>query len=274
GGFSRTAVNDSAGARTPLASVITAAIVLVTIAALTPLFENLPKAALGAIIIVAVINLIDIAEMRHIAAVKRTDLVGLGVAFLATLVLGIEVGIGIAVVASMLVVFARMSKPHDAVLGRIPGTTSWRNLERFPDAETIPGIDVVRMDAAMSFVNAQHVKRLLTDRAARLTAEPRALVLDCSGINDIDATGAETLSEILADIDDSPVTLHLCDVKGPVRDVLRRAGLWQRLEGRIQATAHQAVEVITGAADPAPGDLRPHPARRRQGPVAARARAV
>ena len=256
GGFSRTAVNDSAGARTPLASVITAAIVLVTIAVLTPLFENLPKAALGAIIIVAVINLVDIAEMRHIAVVKRTDLVGLGVAFLATLVLGIEVGIGIAVVASMLVVFARMSKPHDAVLGRIPGTTSWRNLERFPDAETIPGIDVVRIDAAMSFVNAQHVKRLLTDRAARLAVEPRALVLDCSGINDIDATGAETLSEILADIDDSPVTLHLCDVKGPVRDVLRRAGLWQRLEGRIQATAHQAVEVITGAADPAPGDLR------------------
>ena len=115
---------------------------------------------------------------------------------------------------------------------------------------------MVRIDAAMSFVNAQHVKRLLTDRAARLTAEPRALVLDCSGINDIDATGAETLSEILADIDDSPVTLHLCDVKGPVRDVLRRAGLWQRLEGRIQATAHQAVEVITGDADPAPGDLR------------------
>jgi len=256
GGFSRTAVNDSAGARTPLASVITAAIVLVTIAVLTPLFEDLPKAALGAIIIVAVINLVDIAEMRHIAAVKRTDLIGLSVAFVATLVLGIEVGIGIAVVASMLVVFARMSKPHDAVLGRIPGTTSWRNLERFPDAETIPGIDVVRIDAAMSFVNAQHVKRLLTDRASRLTAEPRALVLDCSGINDIDATGAETLSEILADIDDSPATLHLCDVKGPVRDVLRRAGLWARLEGRIHATAHQAVEAITGASEPAPGDRR------------------
>ncbi|MFZ8876138.1 MAG: SulP family inorganic anion transporter [Ilumatobacteraceae bacterium] len=256
GGFSRTAVNDSAGARTPLASVITAVIVLITIALLTPLFENLPKAALGAIIIVAVINLVDIAEMRHIAAVKRTDLVGLGVAFFATLILGIEVGIGVAVVASMLVVFARMSKPHTAVLGRIPGTTSWRNLERFPDAETIPGIDIVRIDAALSFVNSQHVKRLLGDRAAQLQIEPRALVLDCSGINDIDATGAETLAEILTDLDESPVVLHLCDVKGPVRDVLRRAGLWERLDGRLHATAHQAVELITGSAEPAPGDRR------------------
>ena len=256
GGFSRTAVNDSAGARTPLASVITAVIVLITIALLTPLFENLPKAALGAIIIVAVINLVDIAEMRHIAAVKRTDLVGLGVAFFATLILGIEVGIGVAVVASMLVVFARMSKPHTAVLGRIPGTTSWRNLERFPDAETIPGIDIVRIDAALSFVNSQHVKRLLGDRAAQLQTEPRVLVLDCSGINDIDATGAETLAEILTDLDESPVVLHLCDVKGPVRDVLRRAGLWERLDGRLHATAHQAVELITGLAEPAPGDRR------------------
>ena len=256
GGFSRTAVNDSAGAKTPLASVITAAIVLITIALLTPLFENLPKAALGAIIIVAVINLVDIAEMRHIAAVKRTDLVGLSVAFFATLILGIEVGIAVAVVASMLVVFARMSKPHTAVLGRIPGTTSWRNLERFPDAETISGIDVIRIDAALSFVNAQHVKRLLGDRAARLVEEPRALVLDCSGINDIDATGAETLAEILTDLDESPVVLHLCDVKGPVRDVLRRAGLWDRLDSRIHATAHQAAEFITGSAEPAPGDLR------------------
>ena len=256
GGFSRTAVNDSAGAKTPLASVITAVIVLITIALLTPLFENLPKAALGAIIIVAVINLVDIAEMRHIAAVKRTDLVGLSVAFFATLILGIEVGIAVAVVASMLVVFARMSKPHTAVLGRIPGTTSWRNLERFPDAETISGIDVIRIDAALSFVNAQHVKRLLGDRAARLVEEPRALVLDCSGINDIDATGAETLAEILTDLDESPVVLHLCDVKGPVRDVLRRAGLWDRLDSRIHATAHQAAEFITGSAEPAPGDLR------------------
>lgn len=255
GGFSRTAVNDAAGARTPLASIVTALLILVTVLFFTPLFEQLPQAALGAIIIVAVLNLIDVREMRHIAHVKRSDLVGLGVAFFATLALGIELGILVAVVASMLVVFARMSKPHTATLGRIPGTTSYRNIDRFPEAENEDGLRVIRIDAAMSFANAQFVKRLTLDAAAAIDAEPRVLVLDCSGINDIDATGADTLGEIITELDESPVTLHLADVKGPVRDVLRRSGLWDRLDGRIHATPHQAVQTIHGLRG-APGSLR------------------
>ncbi|MGA1344933.1 MAG: SulP family inorganic anion transporter [Ilumatobacteraceae bacterium] len=254
GGFSRTAVNDAAGARTPLASLITAGLVLVTIAFLTPLFGNLPKATLGAVIIVAVVNLVDIREMRHIAKVKRSDLVGLAIAFGATLVLGIEIGIAVAVVASMLVVFARMSRPHSAVLGRIPGTTSYRNLDRFPEAETTSGVRVVRIDAALSFVNAQHVKRLLLAEGSGIGG-PGTLVLDCSGINDLDATGADTLAELIDEFADSPIDLHLCDVKGPVRDVLRRAGLWDRLGGRLHATAHQAVEAVASGS-PSRRDLR------------------
>ena len=246
GGFSRTAVNDSAGARTPLASLITAALVLLTIAFLTPLFTSLPQAALGAIIIVAVVNLIDVKQARHIVAVKRSDVIGLTVGFVATLLLGIEVGIVIAVVASMLVVFARMSKPHVAALGRIPGSTSYRNVRRFPEVETTPGIHVLRIDAAMSFANATFVKRLVLDAAAELTDEPRALVLDFSGINDIDATGADTMDEILTEIEDTPVQLHLSDVKGPVRDVLMRAGLWDRFPNRVHATSHLAVKSILG----------------------------
>ena len=240
GGFSRTAVNNTAGARTPLASIITALLVLVSIAVLTPLFTNLPKAALGAIIIVAVINLIDIAEMRHIATVKRSDTVGMGVAFVGTLAVGIELGILIAVVASMLVVFARMSRPHTAVLGRIPDTTSYRNINRFPEAVQVDGVRVIRIDAALSFANSQYVKRLLLAEADPSDGRHR-VVLDCSGINDVDATGAETLSDIITEFAESPVELHLCDVKGPVRDVLHRSGLWKNLEGRIHSTPHQAV---------------------------------
>jgi SulP family sulfate permease len=246
GGFSRTAVNDSAGARTPLASLITTALILLTIAFLTPLFTSLPQAALGAIIIVAVVNLIDVKQARHIVAVKRSDLIGLTIAFVATLLLGIEVGILIAVVASMLVVFARMSKPHTATLGRIPGSTSFRNVRRFSEVETTPGVRVLRMDAAMSFANATFVKRLVLDATAELTDKPRALVLDCSGINDIDATGADTMDEILTEIEESPVQLHLSNVKGPVRDVLIRAGLWDRFLKRVHATNHQAVKAILG----------------------------
>lgn len=246
GGFSRTAVNDTAGARTPLASIVTAILVLLTVVFLTPLFSALPQAALGAIIIVAVINLVDVKEMRHIAHVKRSDMIGMSVAFVATLALGIELGILVAVVSSMLVVFARMSKPHTATLGRIPGTTSYRNVDRFPEAEVDEGVRVIRIDAAMSFANSQFVKRLTLDAARDLDTAPRVLVLDCSGINDIDATGADTLSEIITEIDESPVSLHLADVKGPVRDVLRRAGLWDRLDGRIHATPHQAVLAAHG----------------------------
>jgi SulP family sulfate permease len=246
GGFSRTAVSDASGTRTPLASIIAALLIIPTLLFLTPVFASLPNAALGATIIVAVINLVDVAEMRHIARVKRSDLIGLGIAFVATLVFGIERGMLIAIVASMLVVFARMSRPHSATLGRIPETTNYRNVDRFPDAVAEPGIRVIRIDAALSFVNAQHVKDLCLGVARLVDAPPRALIVDCSGINDIDATGIEALSEILTEFDAGPVTLHLCDVKGPVRDVLHRAGVWARLDGRIHATAHQAVEAVQG----------------------------
>ncbi|MGH1491936.1 MAG: SulP family inorganic anion transporter [Acidimicrobiales bacterium] len=238
GGFSRTAVNDTAGARTPLASLITAAIVLVTIAFLTPLFSSLPNAALGAIIIMAVTGLIDVAEMRHIAKVKRSDLVGLAVAFFATLALGIELGILVAVVASMLVVFARMSMPHSATLGHVEGTTSYRNVERFPEAQTVDGVRIVRIDAALSFVNAVNVKKLIL---RHVDTQPRALIIDASGINDLDATGAEMLHELVAEIADRGVALHLSDVKGPVRDVLRRAGIWDALGEQIHTSTNDAM---------------------------------
>ena len=255
GGFSRTAVNDTAGARTPFASLITAAIVLTTIAFLTPLFASLPNAALGAIIIMAVVGLVDVKEMRHIARVKRSDLVGLTVAFVATLALGIEIGIGVAVVASMLVVFARMSMPHSAVLGHVAGTTSYRNVDRFPEARTVDGIHVVRIDAALSFVNSVNVKKLLLAAADGITDAPRALVLDASGINDLDATGAETLGELLDEMDDRGVVFHLADVKGPVRDVMRNAGLWARLGDRVHTSASDAVAAII-ADRPGPADQR------------------
>lgn len=254
GGFSRTAVNATAGARTPLASLITAGIVLVTIAFLTPLLTSLPNAALGAIIIMAVIGLVDIAEMRHIAKVKQTDLVGLSVAFMATLILGIEIGIVVAVVASMLVVFVRMSTPHAAVLGHVDGTTNYRNVDRFPEAEVLGSVSIVRIDAALSFANASFVKKLLMGQVADPDS-PRILVLDASGINDIDATGAEMLSEVLEDFDERDIELHLTGLKGPVRDVLWRADLWAGLEDRVHSSTHDAMQAI-GAHEASPVDKR------------------
>ena len=203
----------------------------------------------------AVIGLIDLAEMRHIATVKRSDLIGLSVAFIATLVLGIEIGIGVAIVASMLVVFARMSLPHSAVLGHVPDTTSYRNIDRFPEATTMDGLRVIRIDAALSFVNATNVKKLILANADELTTEPRALVLDASGVNDIDATGAAMLSEVLDELTARGVGLHLSDVKGPVRDVLHRAGIWAALGQRVHSSTHDAVIAIANDSS-APADQR------------------
>lgn len=260
GGFSRTAVNDTAGARTPFASLITAGIVLATIAFLTPLFASLPNAALGAIIIVAVVGLVDIAEMRHIAKVKKSDLIGLGVAFFATLILGIEMGILVAVVASMLVVFARMSMPHSAVLGHVEGTTSYRNVARFPEAKTIDGVHIIRIDAAVSFVNAVSVRTLLLDTLENTTGqavEMRALVVDASGINDLDATGADMLNDVLTEFAQNGIELHLTDVKGPVRDVLRDAGIWARLGDRVHTSTNDALDALS-AFEAGPADQRRH----------------
>ena len=256
GGFSRTAVNDTAGARTQVASLVTAAVVLLTIAFLTPLLTSLPNAALAAIILVAIVGLVDIAEMRHIATVKRSDMIGLGVAFVATLVVGIELGIVIAVLASMLVVFARMSMPHSAELGLVEGTTTYRNLARFPEVHLLAGVSIIRIDAALSFVNATNVKKLLLSYGEQLNQEPRMLVLDASGINDIDATAAERLHEAMRELADRGVALHLSDVKGPVRDVLRRSGIWDELGGRVHASTYEAVKAISS------GNLAPCDQRR------------
>lgn len=273
GGFSRTAVNASAGARTQFASLITAAIVILTLLVLTPLFESLPQAALGAIIIMAVVNLIDITEMRHIAQVKRSDLLTLAVAFFGTLLLGIELGIAVAVLVSMLVVFARMSKPFTAVLGKVPGTLSYRNIERFPDAEVTTGVRVIRMDAALSFVNAAFTKQLLLEQAKLIEGTVddvvdgrRVLVLECSGINDLDVTGAGILDEVLDDLEDHGVELYLSDVKGPTRDVLEAAHLWERFAGRVFATTDAAVRCAVGH-DPPPPSLRAAGIHEREDPA-------
>lgn len=256
GGFSRSAVNDSAGARTPLASIVSAGLVVFTLAVLTPLFSTLPKVALAAIILVAVVKLVDVEAIKEIVRVKPSDGISLGVAFVATLAFGIERGILIAVAASLIIVFARMATPHVAQLGRIPGTTTFRNVERFPEVEVDPVVRIVRIDAGLSFINVSAVKRLLALEMA--AAGPSgALVLDASGVNDIDSAGVDLLGDVFDDSERRGVALHLADVKGPVRDVLHRAGLWERLDGRTHVSVDDAL-ASARADEIGPGE-RPHP---------------
>jgi sulfate permease, SulP family len=243
GGFSRTAVNGDAGARTPLASLVTVAIILVALVLLTPLLRSLPSATLGAIVVVAVSSLIDVAEAKHIARVRRLDLIPLAVAFVATLALGVELGIAVAVAASLALVFVGLMRPHTAELGRVPGTTVYRNRSRFPDVETVPGVALLRLDTSVTFANVAFVKRRLAELVVE-RPDARVIVLDCNGVNDLDVSGEQALREIDEELTDRGIQLHLATVKGPVRDVLTRSGMWARLDGRVHLDVHEAVRAI------------------------------
>lgn len=245
GGFSRTAVNAGAGANTPLASLITALSVLLTVLLFTPLFAELPKATLGAIVVVAVAGLVDIDELMHLAKVDRADFGVAVFAFVATLAIGIELGIAAAVAASVIVVLARQARPHTAELGRVPGTRVYRNRSRFPEVETDDRIVVVRIDASLTFVNAT----FLRPRIERLLAEHpavEAVVIAAQGINSLDASAEQALGALLDDLDARGIELHFASIKGPVRDTLISSGLWDRLGVRLHAGVAEAVDHLSG----------------------------
>ncbi len=247
GSFSRTAVSSEAGARTQLASVVAATLVVATIALLTPVLSSLPLAVLAAVVIVAVIRLVDVAEIRRIARVKPIDMVSLTVAFAATLLLGVVVGISAGIVVSLLVALIELARPSVVVLGRRADSTSYRSVKRFDDADEVPGVRIVRVDAPLVFANTSWVKNVLV-LEARTAADNgvHVLVVNCAGMNDVDSGGVAIFEEALDEIEAIGVELHLVDVKGPVREVFRRSGTWERLEGRLHYGIHEAVESVLG----------------------------
>lgn len=228
GGFSRTAVNDQAGAKTTVASLVSAGIVGLTLLLLTDLFRTLPNAVLAAIVMVAVANLVNWREAVHLWKVDRRDFWLMALTFAATLGLGIEEGILVGVLVSLGALVYETSRPHAAVLGRLPGTDTFRNLERHPEAEPPDGVVVFRMDSALCFANVEFLRdqvRMLVET----DPTPRALVLDFHAVNGIDSTGLHHLEELLAYLDRVGVSVRFAGVKGPVMDRLRRAGLNARI---------------------------------------------
>jgi sulfate permease, SulP family len=240
GGFSRTAVNFQAGARTPLASLVTAAMVAIAVTMLTPLFTHLPRAVLAAIIVVAVSGLIDVQEARRTWRVQRTDALSLAATFLGTLVIGVEPGIALGVALSLVLFVWRSSNPHTAELGRVEGTDLMRNVSRYPTL-TDPAVAVLRVDAPLYFANAAFVQDLLLGLPAERPGL-RAVVLDCGAVPDIDTSGEHALRHAAEELAAGGVQMHLATVRGPLRDVLQRSGLWEELgAGRVHASVPEAL---------------------------------
>ena len=247
GGFSRSAVNHQAGARSGLASVVSALLVAVTLLALTPLFRDLPQAALAALVIVAVAGLIDTAEPRHLWRVRRSDAVTLAVTFLATLLIGVEPGILIGVGFSLAVFVWRSAFPHVAVMGRLDESGVWRNVTRYPDVRLSQQLVVLRPDASLYFANATYLRDVV-ERALAERAEAAGLVLDLSAVNDVDAVGLGALDQLMAELDQRGLEVHLAGMKGPVRDVAAKAGWLERHAGRaFHLSIDQAVATAEAA---------------------------
>lgn len=224
GGFSRSAVNFQAGARTPVASLVTAVVVAATALVLTPLFFHLPKAVLAAIVVVAVLGLVDRRTPLTAWQARRSDGVAVGLTFGATLLLGVEPGLAAGVIFSLGVFLWRSARPHTAELGRVPCTDLYRNVERY-EVLTDPSVLVLRVDGPLYFANAER----LEDQVLH-TVDNRgaicAVVLDASTISDTDADGAHALGRLRERLRDHSVALHLATVRGPVRDLLTRSGVW------------------------------------------------
>jgi SulP family sulfate permease len=246
-GFSRTAVNDDAGAQTNLAAIFSAGVIALTLLLLTPLFYFLPKAVLAAIVMVAVAGLVDVEEARHLWHVDRTDFALMMLTFAATLGLGIEQGILTGVIVSLVVVIYQTSQPHTAVMGRLPGTKTYRNVRRNPEALTRSHTVIVRMDADLYFANASAFKDLMLEVDLK-DESLETVIVDMYPVNQIDSTGAHTLHEVIETCHRNGVTVLLAGVKGPVRDVLDDAGITDELgTDHFFLEVHHAVRAADSA---------------------------
>ena len=231
GSLGRSALNATAGARTPLAAIVTALCVLLIAVFLTPLFTYLPNVALAAILVVSSLRLIDTREIRYLFNVKVTEGLLLAFTFVVTLVFGVMPGLLLGIIASILLFITLNTRPYTAILGRLPNTNIFRNVEHFPEAETIPGLVILRIDASLYFANVVFLKQRLHEICRCYEGELQALILDASAVNDLDSSADTALHQLSAEFKKQGITFYIAGVKAPVREVMRRSGLYSALGG-------------------------------------------
>jgi SulP family sulfate permease len=255
GGFSRSVVNFDAGAQTPAAGVFTAIGIMLASLLLTPALYYLPQATLSATIIVAVLSLVDFEIFRKTWRYSKPDFAAGLTTLLVTLGSGIEIGLMVGVGVSLALYLLRTSRPHIAEVGLVAGTEHFRNILRH-EVLVSPRLVSLRVDESLYFANS----RALEDRVNEVVArhpQLQHLVLQCSAINDIDASALESLEAIEERLRDSGIALHLSEVKGPVMDQLQGSHFLAALSGKLFLTHYQAVQELTPEIE-APG-FRPTP---------------
>jgi sulfate permease, SulP family len=244
GGFARSVVNFDAGAQTPAAGAFAALGIAVAMLTLTPLLYFLPLAVLSATIIVAVMGLIDFHAPRDVWRYSKSDFAAMAATIGATLGFGVELGVLTGIAISVGLLLWRVSRPHAAVVGLVPGTQHFRNVLRH-QVLTSPDLLTLRIDESLTFVNARWLEEKVLELAAE-RPDLRHLVLMCSAVNEIDASALESLRLINARLRDAGVCLHFSEVKGPVMDRLERSHLLGELTGRVFLSQYDAYASLTG----------------------------
>ncbi len=229
GGFSRTAVNHQTGAKTGMASIFSAALITLTLLFLTPLFHYLPKAILASVIMVAVFGLIDFKEAKQLWDTDRGDFAMMMITFLGTLFIGIEQGIFIGVILSLALIIYRTTQPHVAIMGKIPSKPHYKNIERFNHLEVRSDILIFRFDARLYFANASFFKETFQEKIMAKGEQLLLVILDADSMNGMDSSGVHALEEIIDFCQDRNIKFQLASVKGPIRDILHRSKLVEKL---------------------------------------------
>ncbi len=241
GGFSRSMVNHAAGARTQAATIITASLIASALAFAAPLFANIPKAALAAIIIVAIVPLIGIGALRGLWHYDRGDAIIMLLTLTGVLLLGIEHGLLFGALASLLAYVWRTGHPHIAVVGRVAGTEHFRNVLRH-HVETWPEPILLRVDESLTFANASVVADFVNAELQKHNNDVRHIVLICTAVNAIDSSALEMLESLVETLRANQVTLHFAEIKGPVMDRLQRVNFAETIKpGKIFFRTEDAI---------------------------------
>lgn len=243
GGFARSVVNFDAGARSPAAGVFTALGIALASLLLTPALYYLPQATLSATIIVAVLSLVDFSIFKRVWAYSKTDFAAVFATLLATLSVGVEMGLIVGVGMSLAFHLYRTSRPHIAEVGLMPGTQHFRNVKRHM-VRVSPKLVSLRVDESLYFANARALEDRVNDAIAQ-NPQLAHVVLLCSAINDIDASALESLEAVDKRLRDAGMALHLSEVKGPVMDRLKDTHFLRDLSGQVFLSHYQAIQKLS-----------------------------
>lgn len=225
GGLSQSAVNDAAGAKTPLSLLFASGTIACCLVFLTGYLQNLPTVILAAIVLVAIRGLFDRKEMRHLYKINKQEFAVVMIALAGVLIWGILAGVLLATLVTLLLLLKAASKPHVAFLGRIPGTRIYTDLKRHPDNEIMENILIVRVESSIFYFNAEYIKERILEKIYSEEDSLKTVILDLNSSPRIDIAGARFLKNLFIDLQAKSITLKIAEARSDVRDSLRAENL-------------------------------------------------